>query len=90
MTFDAECKNIITCANDRLINVFDVLTSTRVYSTSLDNEPTALNWIGTFLLIGDNRGNLNLWDSQEAIFLPKIHCHEGKNLDEELVKYFLK
>ncbi|KAK0098497.1 hypothetical protein PV326_007758 [Microctonus aethiopoides] len=77
MIFDSECKNIISCADDKLINVFDIQTSTRIYSTSLDNEPMTLNWISTLLLVGDNEGNLTVWDSLGATFRSKIHCHRG-------------
>lgn len=77
MIFDSECKNIISCADDKLINVFDIKTSTRIYSTSLDNEPMTLNWISTLLLVGDNEGNLTVWDSLGATFRSKIHCHRG-------------
>ena len=75
--FDSESKNIISCANDMTIVVFDVQTSTRIYSTSLEDEPLTLSWIGTILLVGDTRGNLSLWDSQGAVFLSTLHCHEG-------------
>lgn len=78
MTFDAECKNIISCASDKLINVFDIQTSTRIYSTSLDNEPMAFGWNGPLLLVGDNQGYLSLWDSHGASFRSKIQCHKGQ------------
>lgn len=77
-TFDSECKNIIACTNDKTISVFDAKTSTRIYSTLLDNEPTALSWSGSILLVGDDRGNINLWDSQEATFISKTLCHDGQ------------
>ncbi|XP_008547834.1 protein FAN [Microplitis demolitor] len=77
MTFDSECKNIISCASDKLINVFDIQTSTRIYSTSLDNEPMALGWNGSLLLVGDDHGHLTLWDSHGASFRSKLQCHNG-------------
>ncbi|XP_011299588.1 protein FAN-like [Fopius arisanus] len=76
-TFDSECKNIIACTNDRTINVFDAKTSTRIYSTLLEDEPLVLSWLGSILLIGDAKGNINLWDSQEATFLSTTPCHNG-------------
>lgn len=75
--FDCESKNIISCSNDMALNVFDIQTSTRIYSATLEHEPTALSWNGTILFIGDTRGNLSLWDSQGALFLSTLHCHEG-------------
>ncbi|KAH0564644.1 protein FAN-like isoform X1 [Cotesia glomerata] len=77
MTFDSECKNIISCASDKLINVFDIQTSTRIYSTSLDNEPMAFGWNGPLLLVGDDQGYLSFWDSHGASFRSKIQCHKG-------------
>ncbi|CAD6242733.1 GSCOCG00009552001-RA-CDS [Cotesia congregata] len=77
MTFDLECKNIISCASDKLINVFDIQTSTRIYSTSLDNEPMAFGWNGPLLLVGDDKGYLSFWDSHGASFKSKIQCHKG-------------
>ncbi|XP_015108694.1 protein FAN isoform X1 [Diachasma alloeum] len=76
-TFDSECKNIIACTNDKTINVFDAKTSTRIYSTLLEDGPTVLSWSGSILLVGDDKGNVNLWDSQEATFLAKTLCHDG-------------
>jgi len=75
--FDSESKNIISCAKDMTITVFDIQTSTRIYSTTLEEEPMILSWNGTILLVGDARGNLSLWDSQGAVFLTTLHCHEG-------------
>lgn len=78
MIFDTECKNIISGANDKLINVFDVRTGTKIYSTSLEHIPTILSWSGTLLLVGDYKGNLTIWDSQGATIRSKIHCHDGQ------------
>ncbi|XP_043276506.1 protein FAN-like isoform X2 [Venturia canescens] len=75
--FDCESKNIISCSNDMAINVFDIQTSTRIYSTTLEDEPIALSWNSTILFIGDTRGNLSLWDSQGALFLSTLNCHAG-------------
>ncbi|XP_034948322.1 protein FAN-like [Chelonus insularis] len=75
--FDLESKNIISCASDKLINIFDVQTTTKIYSTSLEEEPLTLSWSGSLLLVGDSQGNLTVWDSYGANFRSKEHCHEG-------------
>jgi len=56
----------------------DVRTNTQIYSVSLESEPLTLIWMRTFLLIGDNDGNLNIWNHKKAIFISQIHCHDGK------------
>lgn len=78
ITFDKQCSSIISCAEDKVLNIIDVRTSTQIYSVNLESEPLILTWMGTFLLIGDKDGNLNIWNHQRAIFLPQIHCHDGK------------
>lgn len=75
--FDEQCGSVISCAEDRVLSVFDVRTSTQIYSVSLESEPLILTWMGTFLLIGDNDGNLSVWNHQGAMFVSKIHCHDG-------------
>jgi len=78
VTFDKQCSSVISCAEDKILNIIDVRTNTQIYSVSLESEPLTLTWMGTFLLIGDNDGNLNIWNHQEAIFISQIHCHDGK------------
>ncbi|KAG5342883.1 FAN protein, partial [Acromyrmex heyeri] len=75
--FDKQCSSVISCAEDKVLNIIDVRTSTQIYSVSLESEPLTLTWMGMFLLIGDNDGNLNIWNHQEAVFIPQIHCHDG-------------
>ncbi|KAL2737770.1 protein FAN-like isoform X3 [Vespula squamosa] len=77
MTFDPECKSIISCAEDQALNIIDIHTSTQIYHTSLEHEALTLKWIGMLLLIGDSIGNISLWKFPEAAFLSKIHCHDG-------------
>ncbi|KAG7204147.1 hypothetical protein KM043_001989 [Ampulex compressa] len=77
MTFDEECKNIISCAEDNVLNVIDIHTSTQIYCITIEVEPLTLIWLGDFLLIGDNNGDINVWNRHGAIFVSKIHCHEG-------------
>ncbi|XP_035736480.1 protein FAN-like isoform X1 [Vespa mandarinia] len=77
MTFDPECKSIISCAEDQTLNIIDIHTSTQIYHTILEHEALILKWIGMLLLIGDSAGNISLWKFPEAAFLSKIHCHDG-------------
>lgn len=77
MTFDPECKSIISCAEDQALNIIDIHTSTQIYHTILEHEALILKWIGMLLLIGDSAGNISLWKFPEAAFLSKIHCHDG-------------
>lgn len=77
MTFDPESKNIVSCANDKVLNVIDVQTGTRLYCTTLEHEPISLIWFGALLLVGDEQGNLSTWDLQGVAPLRKIRCHDG-------------
>ncbi|XP_015181599.1 PREDICTED: protein FAN-like isoform X1 [Polistes dominula] len=77
MTFDPECKSIVTCGEDRALNIVDIQTSTQIYHTTLEHEALSLKWIRMLLLIGDSAGNVSLWNFPEAVFLSKIHCHDG-------------
>ncbi|KYQ57115.1 Protein FAN, partial [Trachymyrmex zeteki] len=61
VTFDKQCSSVISCAEDKVLNIIDVQTSTQIYSISLESEPLTLTWMEMFLLIGDNDGNLNIW-----------------------------
>jgi len=76
--FDKQCGSVISCAEDKVLSVIDVRTNTQIYCVSLESKPLTLTWMGTFLLIGDSDGNLNIWNHQGAIFVSKIHCHDGK------------
>lgn len=76
VTFDKQCTSVISCAADKVLNIMDVRTSTQIYSITLDSEPLILTWMGTFLLIGDSDGNLNIWNHQEAVFVSQT-CHDG-------------
>jgi len=76
--FDKQCSSVISCAEDKVLSVIDVRTNTQIYCVSLESKPLTLTWMGTFLLIGDSDGNLNIWNHQGAIFVSKIHCHDGK------------
>lgn len=77
MVFDEEGKNIISCAEDKVLNVIDVQTSTQIYCTTMEHEPLTLTWLDNFLLIGDNNGNINVWNHEGAIFVSQIHYHDG-------------
>nr|XP_012149911.1 PREDICTED: protein FAN isoform X2 [Megachile rotundata] len=77
MVFDQEGKSIISCAQDKALNIIDVCTSTRIYHTTLEHELLTLSWFETLLLIGDNNGNINVWNQQGGIFIAKIRCHDG-------------
>lgn len=55
----------------------DVQTSTQTYITTLEEEPISLAWIHSYLLIGDFKGDLQIWDPQTAAFIFKFHCHQG-------------
>ncbi|XP_023289005.1 protein FAN isoform X2 [Orussus abietinus] len=77
MTFHPESKNIISCADDKILSVVDVQTSTQIFHTTLEAEARSLTWFESLLLIGDVQGNLNVWNSQDAVFLSKLHCHSG-------------
>lgn len=77
MVFDQEGKSIISCAADKMLNIIDIYTSTQIYRTTIEYEPLTLTWFKTFLLIGDNNGNINVWNRQGAIFITQIHCHDG-------------
>lgn len=77
MVFDQEGKSIISCAEDKMLNIIDIYTSTQIYRTTIEYEPLTLTWFKTFLLIGDNNGNINVWNRQGAIFITQIHCHDG-------------
>lgn len=79
VAFDKQCSSVISCAEDGVLNVTDVRTSTQIYSISLDNEPLTATWMGPFLLIGDNDGNFNVWDYRKTVFVKRIHCHDGKS-----------
>ncbi|KOC66673.1 Protein FAN, partial [Habropoda laboriosa] len=77
MVFDQEGRSIISCAEDKVLNIIDVHTSTQTYRTSIEHEPLTLVWFDTFLLVGDNNGNINVWNHQGAVFISQIHCHDG-------------
>lgn len=77
MTFDPECKSIISCAADKVLNIIDIHTSTQIYHTVLEEEALTLKWIRTLLLIGDVVGDISFWNFPEAAFVSKIHCHDG-------------
>lgn len=78
VTFDKECSSVISCAEDKVLNIIDVRTNTQIFSISLKSEPLTLAWMGMFLLIGDNDGSLNIWNHQRAVFVSQIQCHDGK------------
>ncbi|XP_067203387.1 protein FAN isoform X2 [Linepithema humile] len=77
ITFDKQCSSVISCAEDKILSIIDIRTSTQIYSVSLESVPLTLTWMGTFLLIGDIDGNLNIWNHQGAMFVSQIHCHDG-------------
>lgn len=77
VTFEPDSNNIISCSSNKSLIVFDVHTSTKIYSTILVEEPMSFSWIASFLLIGDKNGFLQVWDPQTAAFVSKFHCHEG-------------
>ncbi|CAL7951198.1 unnamed protein product [Xylocopa violacea] len=77
MVFDQKGKSIISCSEDKVLNIIDVHTSTQIYRTTIEHEPLTLTWFKTFLLIGDNSGNINVWNGQGGIFITQIHCHDG-------------
>ncbi|XP_029048246.1 protein FAN-like isoform X1 [Osmia bicornis bicornis] len=77
MVFDQEGRSIISSAQDKVLNIIDVFTSTQIYRTTLEYEPLTLSWFETFLLIGDSNGNINVWNRQGGTFITKIHCHDG-------------
>ncbi|XP_017890031.1 protein FAN-like isoform X3 [Ceratina calcarata] len=77
MVFDEQGKSIISCGEDKILNVIDVHTSSMIYRTTLEHEPLTLMWFDTFLLIGDRNGNVNVWSGQGGIFVTQIHCHDG-------------
>nr|XP_033328034.1 protein FAN-like isoform X1 [Megalopta genalis] len=77
MTFDPEGKSIISCAEDKALNIIDILTSTQIYRTTIEHEPLTLSWFRIFLLIGDSNGNINVWHRADAVFVSQIHCHDG-------------
>lgn len=89
VTFDKQCSSLISCAEDKVLNIMDVRTSTQIYSISLDSEPLTLTWMGAFLLIGDNDGNLNIWNHQGAAFVSQTHCHDGKLYTLNMIGYCL-
>ncbi|KAL6433650.1 hypothetical protein ACFW04_005736 [Cataglyphis niger] len=76
VTFDKQCSSVISCAEDKL-SIIDVRTNTQIYSVNLESEPLTLTWMKTFLLIGDNNGNLNIWNHQEAALVSQKQCHDG-------------
>lgn len=78
MLFDQEGRSIISSAQDKVLNIIDVFTSTQIYRTTLEYEPLTLSWFETFLLIGDSNGNINVWNRQGGTFITKVHCHEGR------------
>ncbi|XP_033226844.1 protein FAN-like isoform X2 [Belonocnema kinseyi] len=75
ITFEPESKNIISCGSDKVLSVIDVRTSTQIYHKILEVEATSLMWIKSLLLIGDNSGNLSVWDPQAVKFISKFKCH---------------
>ncbi|XP_025263556.1 protein FAN isoform X2 [Camponotus floridanus] len=77
VTFDKQCSSVISCAEDKVLNIIDVRTNTQIFSISLKSEPLTLAWMGMFLLIGDNDGSLNIWNHQGAVFVSQIQCHDG-------------
>ncbi|XP_076657256.1 protein FAN isoform X1 [Halictus rubicundus] len=77
MTFDQEGKSIISCAEDKALNIIDVHTSTQIYRETIEHEPLTLSWLGMFLLIGDSNGNINVWHRSDAVFVSQVHCHDG-------------
>ncbi|XP_058806597.1 protein FAN-like [Phymastichus coffea] len=77
LIFEAESKYIISCANKKSLSVIDVQTSTQTLFTTLNEEPISLTWIGSILLIGDGKGNVQGWNPRTAEFIAKFHCHDG-------------
>ncbi|XP_001606594.3 protein FAN [Nasonia vitripennis] len=77
ITFEPDSKNVISCANNKSLSVMDVQTSTQTYITTLEEEAVSLAWIHSFLLIGDLKGDLLMWDPQTAAFISKFYCHQG-------------
>ncbi|XP_015607510.1 protein FAN [Cephus cinctus] len=75
MRFDPQSKTIVSCANDKVLNIIDVRTSTQLYRTILEDEPISLYWKEAFLLVGDISGNLSIWDLRGAILCTNFHCH---------------
>lgn len=82
MVFNEDGKNIISCAEDKVLNIIDVHTSTQIYRTTVQHEPLTLTWLETFLLIGDSNGSINIWNRQGATFVSQIHCHDGKTFTQ--------
>ncbi|CAK9813216.1 Protein FAN [Anthophora quadrimaculata] len=76
MVFE-EGRSIISCAEDKVLNIIDVHTSTQIYRTSIEHEPLTLVYFDIFLLVGDSNGNINVWNRQDAVFITQIHCHDG-------------
>ncbi|XP_053985116.1 protein FAN-like [Hylaeus anthracinus] len=77
MVFDEDGKSIISCAEDKVLNIIDVHTSTQIYYTTMEHEPLTLTWLYNFLLISDSNGNINVWNHEGAIFVSQIHYHDG-------------
>lgn len=78
LLFVPESQNIVSCASDKILNVIDVRTGTQIFFTTIEDEPTCLTWQGPYLLAGDARGNVNVWDFQAVVLVSKIRCHDGK------------
>lgn len=75
--FEIESNNIVSCGNDKVISVIDIQTSTQINLATLNDEPLCLVSNRSFLLIGDSKGFLNVWNFHTVTFVKKYHCHEG-------------
>ncbi|KZC06439.1 Protein FAN, partial [Dufourea novaeangliae] len=94
VTFDQQGKSIISCAEDNVLNIIDVHTSTQIYRTTIEYEPLTLTWLETFLLIGDSNGNINVWNRQGPIYALSVSAENNVILtggkDKKIIVWYCK
>lgn len=78
LTFEPESNNIISCGVDKVLIVLDFRTSTQIYSKILEVEALSLTWLNSLLLIGDDWGDVSIWDPKFN-WISKFNCHNGNS-----------
>lgn len=73
---DGSC--LASCGLDRSFQITDINTGMSVFSKEFAYPLTALKWDGSLIFLGDQEGNLFLWDVVEVREVLQMSAHEGE------------